>query len=147
MIKKLFFSILILAFAKSAFASTEDWNNIPISSYTDAASGGAVLFTSQTVQFVGITVSSPSPNAVLAIFRSTSSIFTPDVATQTLVNMDYQAVNTNPNFVPMFEMRNASYTYINKVGAGKITIWFRCPNNLKPGVLGLCPGMNYSGQR
>lgn len=129
----------------------EEFNYVPYSSFTDAATAGPILFTSATIKFVGITVSSPAPNGYIALFRSTSPTFLSDQATQTVVGMDHSPSGPDV-FIPLFLTTNSSYTYISKSGTGQATIWFFCRPNSKSGqsnvpVQGLCPGLPISGQR
>lgn len=145
--KKLFLAALgIVSFWAQAHAITlEEFNYIPVSSFTDASTPGPIMFTSATIQFVGVTVASPSANGYIAFYRSTSPVFTADIATQTVVGTDDLPANSDV-FVPLFEMKNTSYTFLSKVGNAQVTLWFRCPKRLEiaPGV---CPGLKYSGQK
>lgn len=142
------FLLLIFAFFALygvARANTpDDFNYIPYSSYTEVGTGGTVMLTSATVQFAGITISSPAPNSYIAIFRSTTPVFTANIASQAVICTDYYAPNTGPTFVDMFDMKNTSYTYINKVGTAKIIYWFRCPPPTKQRN-GFCPGLPWNG--
>ncbi len=144
--KLLFFLFGFLAFRGIALATPEEWNYIPYSSYTEVATPGPILFTSATIQFVGVMIGSPSVNAngFISIFRSTSNVFTNNIATQTLFSTDYLSVNDGPIFIPLFEMKNTSFTYISKAGNAKVTYWIRCvptPRNR----LGICPGLPWNG--
>lgn len=106
----------------------DDYGEKIQSSYSDVATGGPVLFASGTVQFVGITISSPAPLGYIAFYRSTSTTFTSEIATQTKVDCSYQSVNTGPDFVPLFGMENTSYSYVSRFGACNATIWFTWPD-------------------
>lgn len=144
--KRLILAILFFGIAGKLHAISQDeFNYIPITSYTEASTPGTILFTSASVNFVGVTIASPSANAYIAIFRSTSPTFTADIATQTIIGADYQSINTGGDFIPLMEMQNDSYTYINKSGPSKMTIWIRCRKRsiTSPGV---CPGLPSSGQ-
>lgn len=143
--KKLFLSLFaILSFAKMAHAEPADWNYIPITSYTDVATPGTILFTSAPVQFVSLTISSPSPNGYIVIYRSTTPVFTADIATQTYIGNDYLAFNSGPTEIDMHEMKNTSFTYISKVGTAKVTMYLRCSPPAKTRQ-GLCPGLPWNG--
>lgn len=128
-------------------ASPVDWNYIPISSYTDVATAGTIMFSSSPIQFVGITISSPAPNSYVAFYRSTTPVFTAEIATQTLVVTNWASFNNSPVFIPMFEMKNTSYTFISKVGNAQVTYWFRCLPNSKGLRVGICPGLPWDGDR
>lgn len=141
--KKALLFILFPFLASSAMAQIENYS-IPRTSYSEVATPSAVLFTSAPIQFVGISISSPSPNSLIAIYRSTSAAFTADIGSQTTVSTSYFN-SEQPVFIPLFDMMNTSYTYINKVGTADVTIWFRCAS-VSSGV-GLCPGLRLSGQR
>ena len=143
--RKLILSLGILFLGTKLHAGTIAWNDIPVSSYTDVGTGGPIQFSSTPIQFVGITVSSPSPNGYIAIYRSTSASFTADVGTQTLIGTDYSPIFSGIVYYPLFETRNTSYTYISKVGTAKVTYWFKCPNESSTRVQGICPGLTYSG--
>jgi hypothetical protein len=107
--------------------------------YTEASAAGPVMFSSAPIRFLAVSPSTASPNGYLAIFRSTSPTFTADIATQTLIPL-----YGNPEVPRMlFDMTNTSYTFINKVGVGGITIWLNCVGRTD---VGLCPGLPYSGQ-
>lgn len=114
-----------------------------LSSYTIGATGGAILFTSATINFIGITISSSAPNSYVAFYKSTSAVFTADISTLTSLATDYQSQNNNSSLVPIPWMANSSYTYINKVGGAILTYWFKCYPSVK-GNLGLCGGNNSS---
>lgn len=150
--KKLFLSLLaILALSKiaGAVSTPDEWNYIPYSSYTDVATTGNMMFSSAPIQFVGITVSSPALGSFLAIYRSTTPVWTPDISTQAFISTDYVGLNGGPQFIDLFDMKNTSYTHINKSGNAKIIIWIHCPKpNLKSNEIyaGFCPGLPFSGQ-
>lgn len=144
--KKLLFAFGLLFVSSLAKAdSPSEWNYIPITSYTEVATPGPVMFTSATIQFVGVSISSPAPGSSLVIFRSTSAVWTSDISTQTSFSTSYLDLNNAPSFIPLFEMKNTSYTYINKIGTAKITLWFRCPKR-RDTEPGLCPGLGYFGK-
>lgn len=143
--KKLLLAILFFTAVKAHAVVQEEFNYIPVASYTEITTPGTVLFTSASINFVGVTVASGAPNAYLAIFRSTSATFTADIATQTLIGADFFNTNYGTNFVPLFEMQNDSYTYINKSGNAKMTIWVRCRKRSST-AQGFCPGLTYNGQ-
>jgi len=140
--KKIIFALSFLMGGVLHASGLPEWNYIPRSSYTEVASGGAVLFSSGPIQFVAITVSSASANSYVAIFRSTSATFTADITTQIAIATDAQSIMTT-NYIPLYDMLNTSYTYINKVGPSKLIYWIRCPNNNN---VGACPGLKSSGQ-
>jgi len=116
--KFLFTFALAFAVAMPAFADDT------ISSHSAVATAGPVLFSSAAVRFLGINISSPAPNGQIVIFRSTESTFTQFIATQTKVDCNYQAVNTNPATIDLFKITNTSYTYVNRIGACDATIFF-----------------------
>lgn len=144
--KKLFLVLGLLFLSKPVFATwSEMWTDIPRSSFTAAATVGPMMFSSQTVQIVGVTVSTNSANGRITFYRSTSAIFTPDIATQTWVNTSNAPLNT---FIPLFDMRNSSYTYMSKEGTAEVTIWLHCPDKrVGPDLPGFCPGLKGNGQR
>ncbi len=145
--KYLFLPFLFIAGYLHAFNANE-WNYIPVSSYTEVATPGPIFFASGTIQIIGVTISSPAPNSGLSFFRSTTSVFTTDIATQTLIASDYLTLNNSPTFIPMFEMQNDSYTYLSHYGNSKLTIWLRCPRKTSAlGGYNVCPGLSYTGQR
>lgn len=144
--KKFLFLLLgLVTLSFRAHASPEEFNYIPYSSYSDVPTNGTVLFTSCPVQLVGAIVSSGAANGSLSFSRSTSAIFTPDISTQTVIGTDYQTLNTTPGMVDFFGIRNDSYTYINKQGAAKVTLFIRCFPNRKGQRVGLCPGLPWNG--
>lgn len=144
--KKLFLFLLgFAALAVPVHADPTDWNYIPRSSYTEASNAGIVLFSSRSIQWVSVIISSPAPNSYLAIWRSSSPTMTPEISTSVLLATDYAGVNTGPTQVSLFEMKSASYTYIQKVGAAKIIMWFRCVGR-KETDLGICPGIGDTGR-
>lgn len=146
--KKLFLSLIALFVCGVAHATmAEEFNYVPFSSYTDAATAGPVLFTSASVQFVGVTISSPSDGGIgyIAFYRSTSAAFTANLATQTLINTSFLQTG-GPVYIPLFEMKNDSYTYFSKVGLADVTIWLRYPA-MKKGRVGTYPGLPTSGMR
>lgn len=130
----------------SAAPTPADWNYIPLSSYTDVTTPGPILFTSATIQFVGITVnpSSATGTGYVALYRSTTPVFTSDIATQTLVNTAYQSYLQAPIFIPLFEMKNTSYTFLSKTGNAQVTLWIRCVPPTKART-GICPGLPWNG--
>lgn len=145
--KKLSLILGILFLAGKAHAIVkEEFNYIPYSSFTDVATPGTILFTSASINLVGVTIASGALNSYLVIYRSTSDAFGANVATQTLIDLNSNVSNFNNQFVPLFEAKNDSYTYINKVGTAKITIWTRC-NQKMGGRAGNCPGLPTGGLR
>ena len=145
--RKLLLALGVLFLGVKVHAGPIAWNDIPNSSYTDVGSGGNIMFSSCPTQFVGVTIASPSANGFIAFYRSTTSIWTPDLSTQTIIGTDYNPFNQSTIFVPLFDMRNTSYTHINKVGVAKVTYWFKCTKeNSSAANTGLCPGLGYSGQ-
>lgn len=146
---------LMLAFAGFSSAASKYDEGVTYTSHTAAATAGTILFTSATVRFIGVTVSSSAENSRIAFFRSTRSILTPDIASQTVVNTGFNTQNTGNNFSPLWDMENSSFTLINKLGTAEVTYFFKCieydgndsiPN--KRGVSkGLCPGLPWSGRR
>jgi len=146
--KKLLAILGLLFLTASVKAATpEEWNYIPMSSWTNVATGGPILFTSATIQFVGVTISSPSAPAggKIIIYRSTSAAFTLDIATQTTISTEFNTFAAESNhFIPLFEMKNTSYTYLNKIGDAEVTYWIRCVGKSE---IGVCPGLKGSGQR
>lgn len=144
--KRLFLALGVLTLLSGiARAGTpEEWNYIPYSSFSITATPGTVLFTSATIQFVAITISSPAIGSSITIFRSTSPTFTADITTQAFINTDYSYM-TGSIHLPLYEMKNTSYTYINKVGGAITTIWLRCVPPTKSRN-GLCPGLSGTGQ-
>ena len=145
--KKIFLGLGILFLGVKAYAGPIDWNDIPNSSYTDVGSPNAIMFSSCPIMFVGVTISSPTPNGGIAFFRSTSPTFTSDITTQTFIGSFYNPNQLADTFVPLFNMKNTSYTYITKPGTAKVTIWFKCPKEGNTSILtGPCPGLTFSGQ-
>ena len=150
MMKKLFVAIALAFIPALSHAGIEADNYIPISSYSDVATPDVVMFTSASVKFIGVQISSPAANGYLVFYRSTTSVFTANLATQTLILTDYLPYNQGSVFVPLFEMENTSYTFMSKVGAARLTIWMRCkdsqyaPNSK---YKGFCPGLGTSGMR
>lgn len=144
--KKLFLSLFaFLALAGYVKAGTEDWNNVAITSYTEASTVGPVLFTSATIQWVAVTISSPAPNSYLAIYRSTSASFTADITTQALISTGASDLTGDGAMtIPLYEMRNTSFTYWNKSGNAKLILWYRYPPMPK-GRAGNNPGLSGSG--
>lgn len=130
--KKLFSLLALALLLPLAKARADDYGARIISSHSDVATGASqagtpVILASGTIQLIGVTISSPAPNGMIVIYRSTSPTFASNIATQTRVDCNYQSVNTNPAFVPMFNMENDSYTYIQKIGACGATVWFTYP--------------------
>lgn len=145
--KKLFLLLSVLSLPAICHATwNEMWNDVPISSYTDSATPGPILFSSQTIRFTGMTISSAIPNSYVAFYRSTTPVFTADIATQTLIYTGWNPASSNATFIPLFEMTNASYTFISKVGLAQVTFWFHCTDK-RGNAPGFCPGLKASGQR
>lgn len=145
--KKLLFLIPFLIITKAFAFNEKDWAYIPISSYVAEATLGPVFFSSGPIQFIGVTVSSPAPNAWMTIFRSTSPVYYSKIATQTIIPADFPPSSPPSGFVPLHEMQNDSYTYISRNGTAKYTIWLRCPRKT-PNVGGynVCPGLQPLGE-
>ena len=143
--KKILLALAILGVSSTGRAITPaEYAYVPSSSYSIVATDGPILFTSAPIQFVGVTVSSPVLGGFMAFFKSTSSAFTADISTWTVVRTEFNIMNAGPNnHTPLFDMRNTSYTYINKVGAAETTIWFRCVGATE---IGNCPGLSNLGK-
>src|SRR3990167_6297539 len=101
---------------------------VTISSWSVSDSRGPVMFSSGTIQFVGVTIYSPAVAGYISFYRSTSSVFTNDIATQTMIACNWSSVNTNPVFIPLFYMSNSSFTYVQRNQACNATIWFKWPD-------------------
>ena len=152
--KKLLVVLAILLFSKSAQAiMPEEFNFVPHTSYTEVATPGTILFTSATINWVGITIDSPSAlgtGGLIAIQRSTSATFTPNlITTMTKIITDLTMTQTYPAFIPLFELQNTSYTYLTKVGIASVNYWFRCLERDRhpTPINGLCPGVDPSSQK
>lgn len=120
---------------------------VPYSSYTDVSTNGNMMFSSATIQFDAITISSPSPNSSITIYRSTSPTWTPDISTEVFINTDY--VGSHPTSIDLYGFKNSSYTHINKVGNAKLIFWVQCPQpilKLNEFPWGFCPGLPWNGQ-
>mgnify|MGYP001568996733 CR=1 FL=1 len=125
-------------------------------SHTQGATGVApILFTSATIRFEGINVSSPTPGSAFVLFRSTTGpAFKFDIATWTIVNTDYPANLPFPG-VNLYGIESDSFTYVMHSGGSELTIFFRCKDSVfEPynsasgtGYNGLCPGLPWSGVR
>ena len=122
-------------------------NDVPMSSYSAVDSGGIVMFTSAAIQFIAVNVSSPSlVGGFVTIYRSTNPLFTLDIVTQTSVNTYFGGpVSQQPVSIPLYNMTNSSYTFIQKSGIGQTTLFYRCPTVGSHG--GLCPGISGTGQK
>ena len=143
--KKLFLILGILLGANQLKASQVDWNIVPTSTYTTLDTGGVVLFSSAQIMLVGFQLSSGSTsggNNFLTFYRSTSALFTTDLATQVSITIPPSAAPLVP--IPLYEITNASYTYWQKAGTWGGTLFFRCINLSRGGV---CPGLQFSGQK
>ncbi len=133
-----------------------DYGQKIASSQSDVATGLnlPVLISSAAINFEAVTLSSPAPNSLIVFYKSTTSVFTTNLATWTKVNCDYQTVNTNPAAVPFFDMETSSpgaaYTYMQVIGNCSRTLWFRwispltSPDN--PGLYNSF-GIRQNGQR
>lgn len=146
--RKLF--LLLIAGLSASYVhaiAVEEFNYIPLSSYTEATTAGPVLFASAPLQLIGVSVSSPVPNSYVTFWRSTSPAFTTDITTQTVIYTGWNAGSSGPAFMPMFEVKNASYTYFQKVGAAQVTIWFRGTRKgmSEPGIATF-PGLGPNGK-
>lgn len=136
--KKIFavLAVLFLGLVK-LHADSGDFGARPISSFTAVATLGPVMFSSGTIEFIGIVVSSPSSvaggndNPGVIVYRSTTSSFTNDIATQTRVDTAYTLLNAGGIFIPMFDLTNDSYTYVQITGNAKITTYFKCPDPMR----------------
>jgi hypothetical protein len=135
--KKLILSLFVLTITSPLFAGFRDMR---VSSYTDIDTSGPIMFSSAPMQFIAITISTPAPNSFVSFFRSTSPVFNAFLTTQTKVN----TWNGNVNYIPMYDMYNESYTFMNKVGNAEITIWYECTGLTS---LGVCPGLDRNGGR
>src|SRR5437868_184923 len=139
--KKLLFAFVsLLLFCRNSHALIEEWNYLPNSSFTDVATPGPIMFTSATIQFVSIIISSTAPNSYLAFYRSTSSAFTANLDTQVLINTDYQTYSNGPTYVPLEDIRNSSFTYFSKVGTARVMMLIRCIRT-KLDAPGICPSL------
>lgn len=143
------FLLILFGLASLSFrahADSTDFNYISYSSYSDVATPGTILFSSSPWQLVGLVISSGAANGSITFYRSTTSVFTADIATQTVIGTDYVTFNTTPGQMDMYGIRNDSYTYINKQGAAKVTMFIRCFPNRKGQRVGVCPGLPASGR-
>lgn len=124
----LLLGMLALFPAVKGHAEPFDFGGKVASSFSDVATNGPVMFASGTIRFVGAIISSGSSNGVIAIYRSTASVFTADLSTQTRINCSFSAINTNPNTVDFYGMENDSYTYVQRVGGCEATLFFTFPD-------------------
>lgn len=108
-----------------------------------ASAQNPTMFSSHTIQFIGVLVSSPVLDGRMVIYRSTSSSFTLDVSSQVVINTNLAKVAPN-DVVPLHDLTNTSYTYVQKLGAAETTIFFRCVGETNVGV---CPGLRWNAQK
>lgn len=150
--KRLILIALILMTGK-VYAGLPEWDYPPSSSYTAGATPGPIIFSSVPYRFLAIVVSSQATGSSVAFFRSTSATFLPTLATQTLVSTELSLNGPPVLYVPLYGMTNTSFTYINKIGEGKITIIGQCiggvtrtSGNLQD-TAKQCPGLNANGTK
>ena len=136
--KKILLTLAVLALGPFAYAAVPSGNEIPLSSFSATSQPAPFLFSSATIQLVGVTITSPAANGKLIIYFSTSSNYFSAIATKTIVNLSYQVNSVGNQFVPLFDIRNTSFTYLQKIGDALTTIWLRCTGITNEGV---CPGI------
>lgn len=119
-------AILVMGAPALAFVA-EEYNRVALSSYTDAQTfqGGPVMFSSAPITFEAINVASAVPNSYITIWRSTTPTFTNDLATQTVINTGPVTPGAFMQPVPLYNITNTSYTFIQKVGQAQVTIFYR----------------------
>lgn len=141
--KKIILALAVLFTGALAFAESP-WAYPPRSVFFNTASGGPVLFSSASISFIGVTISSPTAAGKIIIYRSTSATFTLDIQTQTIINTQFTDNSGGVNqVIPLYNMTNTSYTYINRTSAAEGTLWFRCVGQ---DTIGVCPGLNGLGK-
>ena len=138
MLKAVLFLLAFLA-VSWVHAGPEEWNYVPISSYTEVTTPGVVRFSSSPIRWVGMTISSPSSGSggYVAIFKSSNEVVTPDLSTTTLVHTTYSGENDVPVYIPLMNVFSSSHTFLSKAGNAKVTLWFHCtaePNRVCPGL-------------
>ena len=136
--KKILLTLAVLALGPFAFAAAPSGNEIPLSSFSVTGQPAPFLFSSATIQLVGVTITSPAANGKLIVYFSTSANYFAAITTKTIVNLSYQNNYVGNQFVPLFDIRNTSYTYLQKIGDAITTIWLRCMGITNEGV---CPGV------
>lgn len=153
--KRLLASLIgLFVFAASAHAisTPNEWNYIPTSSFTDTTTGGAPVLLSSypAVQFVGVMVGSAAPGAFLALYKSTGPVWDPGLSTWTFINLDYNFSQAGPTQYEFYDLKSTSFTWIQKVGNARITMFFHCakPTALKLNepIPGFCPGFPINGR-
>ena len=142
MMKKLLLTALFSIVGSTAYSAS--FAEVPVTSFTDVATNGAMMFSSAPIRFIAVTISTPSDNGYIAFFRSTSPVFTANITTQTKINTNFAPGNSYPQTVPLYDMYNDSYTYFSKFGNAEVTLWFKCTGSTN---LGVCPGLKRSGGR
>ena len=145
LIKSLLIGLSIFGLNKSEAAMIS--NDVAYTTYTAVDTGGILMFSSAAIQLIAVNVSSPSNvGGFVTFYRSTSSVFTLEIGTQTTVNTWFGGPTYQmPVSIPMYNITNTSYTYMQKAGVGQVTIFFRCLGEYsRPG---LCPGIKFSGQK
>lgn len=105
---------------------------------------GPTLFSSATIQFIAVNISSSAGDGRLTIYRSTGPTFTLDVSSQTVIYTGGNINQTGNLSIPLYDLTNTSYTYIQKHGQSEITIFFRCLGQTN---VGNCPGLGYTAQK
>lgn len=148
--RKILFAALFLLPAGLLHAF--DYGQKVQSSQSEVATGLnlPVMISSAPIQFTAVTVSSPAQNGLIVLYKSTGSTFTADIATWTKVDCSYQAINTNPVTLPLFDIEHTSYTFMQVVGNCARTMWFRwIPPFPEPANDGRYKsfGLNQKGQR
>src|SRR5690242_20648532 len=106
--KKLALLILFGLVGTAHSVMKEEFNYVPISSYSEAATNSAVFFSSANIRWYGITIGSAAAASGLAIFTSTSATFTPELSTRTFIATDYQESNQAASFIPLFLIKGSS---------------------------------------
>ena len=141
--KKLVLAVGILLIGASLKAAPPGQTYSMTRTSFSASAQNATLFSSHTIQFIGVLVSSQSLGGRFAIYRSTESSFTSLISTQVSVPVGFDVNQVGGEFYPLYDMTNTSYTYVQKIGASETTIFFRCVGETGVGV---CPGLKWSGQ-
>lgn len=131
-------ALLLGGIASKVQAGPASWEYTH-SSFTNVATAGPIMFTSHTIQWVGVGISSGVPGSFVSFFRSTGPTFTPDLSTMTIIRTETSPLVAHMEFVELPEIRNSSYTFINKVGTAELTYFYKC---IGVSDIGRCPGIN-----
>ena len=121
---KLFLLSLLVLVSLSIPVHSDQYGAV-FTSYSEVAAGVPILVSTVPTEMIAVRIDSQAANGMIVFYRSTGTVFDATLATQTKVNCS--SINV-PIIALLFEVKNASSTFLQVIGNCFRTIYFTRPS-------------------